>query len=266
LHRHDIRNERRHGHSRQLAIIQPELNEQSIPRFGNDEAVYERYILLRTYRALHQFADADCLTLPKQTGDLIETVYRTSNLDQDEDPNWQAALKEANKKMRLDRHEAQQKARKQITGAPDSEMLLYETNLGLEEDNPDVHQTFQAQTRDIGTTLTLICLHAGENENQVLLDPQDAATTFDIAVTPDSDLTKKLLQRRINVQHWALLNHFLIENGPPAWRKNSVLRYARTVIFQNRKYHFEDEKNLYILSLDRDYGLMLEKQSKKEAQ
>jgi len=271
LHRHKIRNDQRHSHRRQLTIIQPEFDEQSIPHFGNDEYIYERYILLRTCRALHQLIKDGGITLPRQTIELIEAVYSTSNPFHDEDANWQTALKDAHQKMRRDRHESQQKAKKQIAGAPDDEMLLYETNLGLEEDNPVIHQTFQAKTRDIGPTLALICLHATEKQNRVLFDPLNATTAFDLTLPPDSDLTKKLLQRRINVQQWALLNHFLAEDMPPenapsAWRKNSVLRHARVVIFQNGQYHFEDEKNLYALSLDRDYGLALEIQSKKETQ
>ena len=270
LHRHKIRNENRHGHSRQLTIIQPELDDQSIPHFGSDEYIYESYVLLRTYRTLRQFIENDCITLPKQTIDLIESVYTVAQ-PSDNDVNWQNVLREARQKMRRERHESHQKAKKQVVGAPDDEMLLHETNLGLEEDNPAVHQTFQAKTRDIGPTLSLICLHATERENRVLLDPDDTTTAFDLTITPYSDLTKQLLRRRINVQHWALLDHFLAEDAPkdfapPAWRKNSVLRHSRAVIFQDGRYRFEDEKNVYTLSLDRDYGLELEKQPKKEDQ
>ena len=270
LHRHNIRNDQRHDHIRQLSIIQPQLDEQTIPHFGNDEAIYERYILLRTYRALHQLTVDDCITLPKQTIDLIEAVYSTTHPLNDEGDKWKAALKNAQQQLRRDRHEAQKKAQKQIAGAPDDEMLLYDTNLGLEEDNPTVHQTLQVKTRDIGPTLSLICLHATKKEDWVLLDPDDAATAFDLTTSPDSDLTKQLLQWRINVQQWAILNHLLREdappeNAPPAWRRNSILRHARTVIFQSGKYHFSDEKNNYTLSLNRDYGLKLEKQSIKEA-
>lgn len=271
LHRHKIRNVQRYGHSRQLTIIKPQIDEQTIPHFGNDEYIYERYVLLRTHRALHQQTKDDCITLPRQTIDLIEAVYGSSDHFEDEAANWQSALKEAHKTMRRDRHEAQQKAKKQIAGAPDDEMLLYETNLGLEEDNPAIHHTLQAKTRDIGPTLSLICLHATERENRVLLDPRDTATAFDLTMPPDSDLIKQLLQRCINVQQWVLLNHFLAEdappeNAPPAWRRNSVLRHARAVIFRSGVYRFADEKYNYTLSLDRDYGLKLEKQTKKEAQ
>ena len=268
LHRHKIRNEQRHGHSRSLTIINPQLDEQAIPYFGDDEYIYERYVLLRTYHALHQLPKDDCITLPKQTIDLIEAVYGSGDHFHDEDANWQSALKEASQTMRRDRHEAQQKAKMQIVDKPTSEQLLYDTNLGLEEDNPAIHQTLQVKTRDIGPTLSLICLHAAEQEGRVLLDPNDAAA-FDLTVPPDPDLTKHLLQRCVNVQQWALLNHFLDEdmppeNAPPAWRKNSVLRQARAVIFKEGKYHFSDGKHDYTLSLDRDYGLKLEKQSKKE--
>lgn len=262
LHRHETRNNQRHGHARQLTIIKPKLDDQKIPHFGSDEYIYERYVLLRTYRALGRQASNNRLTLPGQTIDLIEAVYGTSDPFRDDDPNWQAVLQEAYQKMRRDRHESQQKAKKQLAGTPDDEMLLYETNLGLEEDNPAVHHTMRTQTRDIGPTLSLICLHATKQEDRVMLDPEDAAVVIDLKSPPDSALVRELLQRRINVQHWALLKHFLSENPPPnsapsAWRENSVLRYTRAVIFQGGEYRFADEKKEYILTLNRDYGLEL---------
>jgi len=271
LHRHNIRNSQRHGHSRQLVIVQPKLDEQAVPQFGNDELVYERYVLLRTYRALQKYAKDNFITLPKQTIELIEAVYDTKYPFENEIGTWQSALKDAYQKMRRDQQDAQKKAKKQTTSAPDCEMLLYETNLGLEEDNPAIHQSFQAKTRDIGPTLSLICLYKSEKEGHVCLDPNDPNTTFDLAFPPDIDLTKQLLQWRINVQQWALLNHFLVEEpspekAPSAWRKNSVLRHVRTAIFQSKEYPFEDEKYSYILSLNRDFGLALKKLPKREPQ
>lgn len=268
LHRHEIRDSQRHGHARQLTIIKPKLDDQEIPHFGSDEYIYERYVLLRTYRALEHQANKNRLTLPGQTIDLIEAVYDASDPFLDDETNWQVALKKAHQKMRRDRHESQQKAKTQLAGTPDDEMLLYETNLGLEEDNPAVHHTMRTQTRDIGPTLSLICLHATEQEDRVTLDPEDATATIDLKSPPDSALVRELLQRRINVQHWALLNHFLSENPPPksapsAWRENSTLRYMRAVIFQDGEYRFADEKNEYVLSLNRDYGLELKYQVKE---
>jgi CRISPR-associated endonuclease/helicase Cas3 len=268
LHRHEIRDSQRHGHARQLTIIKPKLDDQEIPHFGSDEYIYERYVLLRTYRALEHQANKNRLTLPGQTIDLIEAVYDASDPFLDDETNWQVALKKAHQKMRRDRHESQQKAKTQLAGTPDDEMLLYETNLGLEEDNPAVHHTMRTQTRDIGPTLSLICLHATEQEDRVTLDPEDATATIDLKSPPDSALVRELLQRRINVQHWALLNHFLSENpapksAPSAWRENSTLHYMRAVIFQDGEYRFADEKNEYVLSLNRDYGLELKYQVKE---
>jgi CRISPR-associated endonuclease/helicase Cas3 len=262
LHRHKIRDGQRHGHARQLTIIQPELDKQSIPHFGDDEYIYERYILLRTYRVLHQLAEYDTISLPRQTIDLIEATY--TNDPCDKDPVWREVLTKAFQKMDDEQFDAERRAESQLILGANNPKLLYETNRGLEEDNPTIHQTFQAKTRDIGPTLTLICLHATEKENCVALDPQDNATVFDQTMPPDLTLTKQLLQWRINVQHWTLLNHFLAKDAPPAWRKNSVLRHARLVIFQDGKYRFTHGKNDYILSLDRDYGLRIEKCEKQD--
>ncbi|MFQ5575632.1 MAG: CRISPR-associated helicase Cas3' [Anaerolineae bacterium] len=253
LHRHPFRDAARPKHlTRRLVITQPDLHEQS-PDFGNDVFVYERYILLQTYRLLQNETE---ITLPGQTVALIEGVYgRKPDADD-------AEVVQAYREMMRNNHTAHIKAQKQLVGDVTDFQLLYQTNLGLDEDNPAVHQSFRAKTRDIALGVSLICLH--QTETKLLLDPDKPDTACDLEVVPNAEQTREFLRRMLTVQNWVLVNHFADQAVPSGWHKNAVLRHTRPVIFENGTYIFTHTQNgkeqTFILSLDPDLGLQLQKE------
>lgn len=170
LHRHSLRDKNRR-HPRRLTIAPPDLV-NGLPDFGVDELIYERYLLLQTYRQLHE---RDQLIIPKETAKLIEAVY-TEDVSGD-DPAWQAALQIAYEDLKQKRRKQRKKAEPSLIKSPDSIELLSQTFLELDEDNPVVHETFQAKTRDIAPGIALVCLfQAGTGSNSTLRD----APPFDL--------------------------------------------------------------------------------------
>ena len=254
LHRHALREATRYGHPRQLSVINPTLDEEGIPSFGADQFIYERYILLRSYRALH---GRTAITLPDQTTELIEAVYNQHSADGD--PTWHTHLQQALKTLKNHRLESHNKASELLVARPDDELLLSKTIRGLEEDNPTVHRSFQAKTRDIGPTLSLICLYATSRENFVLLEPNNPMAQLDLSapLSPYFGLPTQLLQRAITVQNHLLIEHFLAQPVPASWKKDAMLRHTRLVIFTEGRYSWTTEKQTHTLSLDREYGLRL---------
>lgn len=83
LHRHQ--RPERYEHDRRLVITQPAEDETGLPNFDSDVYVYEPYILLRSFLALH-----NCLVifLPRQTVQLIESVYGIPLTDEEFSPVW----------------------------------------------------------------------------------------------------------------------------------------------------------------------------------
>jgi len=250
LHRHKLRDTTRRP-PRQLTIVPPDFVD-GLPAFGVDELIYERYLLLQTYRQLHERMS---LTIPKETSLLIEAV--DTNAIQDNDSAWHKALKDAHGQMKLDQRVQGSKAKRALIKSPDNFRLLTQTILGLEEDNPAVHETFQAKTRDIAPGITLVCLF--QAENGVCLNRDDDAPVFDHHEPLSPGRARELWQNSITVQNWTLINHFSPQEDsvPSSWRKHPVLRYTRPVIFVGGVYRFTHNEKLYELRLSRTLGLQL---------
>lgn len=252
LHRHSLREANRR-HPRRLTIAPPDLVD-GLPAFGVDELIYERYLLLQTYRQLHERRE---LTIPQETANLIESVY--TDTIHDNDPLWQTALLTAHQKLKEDQREQDKKAKQPLIRPPEDYRLLSQPMRGLEEDNPAVHETFQAKTRDIAPGITLICLF--QAENGVRLNPDHDAPIFDhiAPLTSDNVRARELWQNSITVQNWTLIHHFgpQEDSVPITWRKHPVLRYTRPVIFVEGVYRFTHNAKSYELRLSRTLGLQL---------
>ncbi len=258
LHRHD-RGERRHP--RCLSLIQPSLQE-GLPDFGTHEYVYARYVLLRTYLALHE---RTAVTLPKETVQLIESVYgeEAGEISAEYAPALQAAYTDLQEAQRV----AYAKAARQLIHQPTDRKLLMKTLDGLEEDNPSVHEAFQAQTRDIRQGIMLICLELRDDE--VLL-PSGAPIALDAEI--DDTLLSDMLQYRLNVQHWSVVKHCLNvreESGSAdamtlqlldLFKQNAALRYYHPLLFVNGHYSFTSNETEWKLTLTEIYGLEIIKE------
>lgn len=258
LHRHSQRDEHRR-HPRRLTILPPDVADGP-PAFGVNELIYERFRLLKTYRLLRE---KPSLNIIAETARLIEAVY--TDATQDDDPAWQEALQETHRKMKKDESIQSSKAQQPRIMPPDEPRLLSQTHLGLREEDPTVHETFQAKTRDIAPGISLVCLFsAGEG---VRLSPDDDAPPFDYRKLLTPDRAKALWQNSITTQNWTLIRHFGPQEDtvPAAWREHPVLRYARPVIFNDGRYHFNESGKAYELRLDRKLGLQLIDLSKEVA-
>lgn len=252
LHRHNLREANRR-HPRRLTIALPDLVD-GLPAFGVDELIYERYLLLQTHRQLHGRRE---LTIPKETATLIESVY--TDTIHDDDPIWQTALLTAHQKLKQDQREQDKKAKQPLIRPPEDYGLLSRTILGLNEDNPTVHETLQAKTRDIAPGITLVCLF--QAEHGVRLSPDNDAPAFDhlAPLARDDERARELWQNSITVQNWTLIHHFgpQEESVPTAWREHPVLRYTRPVIFVEGIYRFTHNAKTYELRLSRTLGLQV---------
>jgi CRISPR-associated endonuclease/helicase Cas3 len=247
LHRHDRSEAERHGLERRLVMTEPAQDEADIPQFENDRFVYEPYILLRSYLALQGRSE---MTIPGDTTGLIEAVYGGPLDEAALTPAWQAALQEARRKMDRHRDEAGARAKRQLVLAPDNRRLLGQSGLDLDEESPDVHETFRAQTRDIDPGISLICLHrAGE---QVFIHTKDDIMIVNPEGEIPREVIKQLQQNMITVQHKGLLHHFVDIQPLASWQKEAALRHCRPVIFEDGFYNDHPK---YTLRLSQKLGL-----------
>ena len=250
LHRHDRTAQERHNHPHRLIITQPHQKGE-IPDFDVDKFVYGDYLLLRSYLTLRDRAG---IVIPQDTVSLIESVYGDLVFDHMSQA-WQAALQAAFVVKENDDRETTAKAARQPIESPDNRRLLHQKMAGLEEDNPEVHATFRAQTRDIDLSMTLICLH--KTAVSVAIYDEDKLLHFNLDDPLCPDLSKMLLQNGISIQHKGIVNHFLTQPLPQSWRENAALRYCRYAIFEDNEYDLPS----HTLRLDKQLGLQIIKKS-----
>ena len=263
LHRHAV-NDVQRQHPNCLWIAEPPV-EHDAPLFDrSDKYVYDEYVLMRSWLALKSIADCK-VDVPDSVADLIEAVYGDKQPPSTD--AQQAALSVALAAMNSDQFGERAKARKRRIPRPDDEDLLWGENLALEEDDPTVHETFQAMTRSDRPGLSVVCLH--RVQEQLLFDPTDPASVYN-PLAPESPHTiRELARHSVTIRRSDVEKHLLAEPADEQvrtiltrWRRISALRYHRLIIFEGGKCTLNDTP--YVLRLDKFNQLGL--QISKEAQ
>lgn len=208
--------------------------------FGKSiEYVYDRYILLRTWLALR---GRDAIDVPTEIEALVEAVYGDTVPDNGD--GWPEALAAERKRMEFSRCESQKAAdRLLITKPRDLSDLIEAFNDQLaDDDDPEVHRTVRAATREGDPSITVVML------------PEDAHLTPD----PDIPAVRRLLDRSAKLGHKGVF-HALLEHGLTAkeWSRNVHLRHARLVRLdaENR-----GRVNGFVLTADEQLGIVIEKE------
>lgn len=201
------------------------------------EYVYDRYILLRTWLALRRRNE---INAPEEIETLVEAVYGYSSEKADE--TWRIALGEAFKTMAGEYLASKTIARQLLVAEPqDPSDLVEEFNSQLfDDDDPQVHKTVRAATREGDPSITVVMLSA------------DTVLTSD----PTISEVRRLLDSSVKLSHKVLFQAFL-QNGeaPAQWKKNAHLRYARLLRLDERN---SGSVGNYRLTLDNKLGLVIE--------
>jgi CRISPR-associated endonuclease/helicase Cas3 len=212
------------SHPYRLLVTRPDES-RPVPVFDKgDAAVYEPYVLLRSWVVLRHKGQ---IHLPDDMTKLIEAMHDDAALP-DVGSEMQQALKKAYCDMRKKQIEAEDKADERLVRVPSFPRLLWQPNMELEEDNPELHQAFQALTRDTRPGISLICLH--QTDTGLALEPDGTGSPLDLE-HPDKRTIRELARRAVNVQRWEVIEHFLGQETPKTWRKIPALRYHRFAVF-----------------------------------
>ncbi len=263
LHRHAV-NDAQRQHPNCLWIAEPPA-EGDIPQFErSDKFVYDEYVLLRSWLTLNAIHDCK-VEVPDNVADLIEMVYGDRQPPSTDEQK--AVLSVALAAMNSDQHGERAKARKRRIMKPDDEDLLWGENLALEEDDPTIHETFQAMTRSDRLGLSVVCLH--RVQEQLLFDPNDLASIYDPSTSESPHTIRELARHSLTIRRPDVEKHLLAEPDDEQvrtilarWRRISALRYHRLVIFEGGKCNLNNTP--YVLQLDKYNQLGL--QISKEAQ
>ena len=256
LHRHSQNDATRPDplQKRQLLITRPGL-ENGLPDFGNDVFVYKKFVLLQTYFTVR---DLPAICNPTNTTALVEAVYGDSSnehLTEDARDALSVAKRDMEHKNLIDSYQARQN----LIPEPHTRDYLECANQELDEDDPAVHKAFRAMTRLIDPGVSLICLH--QMGHGMLVDPDDPGTEINLHRAPSRTEIELLLKHAVTVRHRAIVDHFLSRSLPEAWEKTAALRYYAHACFVEGRYRVESEGGEYVLHLNREYGLSIEKEA-----
>ena len=194
--------------------MQPALGDDDLPDFGVSSFVYDPHILLRSWLKVK---DREQLKVPDNIESLIEAVYDWQRVCPHiaVETMWQQTKDKLEKKL-LDK-EVRAKTNRILD--PDAEQLLeYFNRRQLEEDQPDIHKSLQALTRDDELpSVTVICLIPEEAQ-------QNRHTR-----KPDIEAIRFLLERSVSINRRGAVDALLNRAVPTAWQDSPLLRHHRLV-------------------------------------
>ena len=248
LHRHDREDRPAHLATPTLWLIEP-ANEDGAPVFERDQrAVYDPHVLLRSWLALQ---GQTVIRIPEHVEHLIDEVYDDRMCPPDAPTSIQTRWSETVLDLARVRQEQQEKAEDALFVAPSYEDDIFELfNPQLAEDDPTVHQTFQALTRLGDPSLPAI-----------LLRPEEVPLADLGRDRPSVDQVRPLLERSVTLTHRGLVPYLLSDAGaqealPPAsWRRSALLRHHRLLRLDGDG---RIKVGPYVIQLDRDLGVLVE--------
>jgi CRISPR-associated endonuclease/helicase Cas3 len=242
LHRHERSYRPMHLSEPTLIVRVPEPEDPI--DFGPSKYVYDRYILLKTYRLL---IGLDCITVPQDMDRLIEEVYSGKDTQTDDflDGQIESARAAFEKEIQEDRYSA---ARNRIRSPYDEDVLTANYD-ALPDDTDDPR--FPIRTRDIEPGIDIVCVH--ELNGWLSLEP-DTQLPVNIDRVPEGRALDDLLDRRITVRNRTYLGALLKSAPvPAAWQKQAILKHSRLVVFTDGMYTIPDSG--LRLRLTRECGL-----------
>lgn len=239
LHRHQRQRPTNLERPQFIVLCDAEGNDPPPESFGKSiEFVYDRYVLLRTWLTLRR---REKLEVPVEIEALVEAVYgESATADSNE---WDAALKHAKEQMEHTFSESAKAAGKLIVCQPKSPSdLIEEFNDQLPDDeDPRVHKTVRAATREGDPSITVVMLPA---EMTLISDP-------DLSQVP------KLLERSAKLSHRGISHLLLDENeAPKEWNNNAHLRHVRLLRLDERN---QGRVGDYVLTVNEKLGVVIEK-------
>lgn len=234
LHRHH-RSRPAHLSTPTLMIRAPDFD-GDVPKFGVDEAVYQRFVLLRTWLVLR---DSQGLHLPDELDAMMNFVYVEQQQADGNTDAYSRALQAAYEKMlRADNLSSFRGIEHVIAQAGNEELIGSFSQQRADDDDHNL------KTRDIKQGVDIICM--GDAPGLELPQPVNRK--------PTQEEVKQLLQHRVVIHRTEFFRAIKAALQPEAqWERVTGLRFARAIVFEGGEYVIPGT-SLY-LKLSPFYGL-----------
>ena len=222
-----------------LWLCMPDIEAGGVPNFGASQKIYDLYILLRSYVA---FKDHHTIHLPEDLPTIVEEVYNpegiwpSSELKQAADKAW----KDMQETMKKEESTAKGNLIRHPNDSAEPDEFLEKFSKGLEEDNPDIHQSLQALTRLTEPSVQVVCLSESDD--------------VDLRVKPSPAQIRSFLRSAMTITDKRVVFTLREKSAPSGWKKTPALRYHRPLIFSEGS----TSVGRYTLRLDPELGLLID--------
>jgi len=252
LHRHVRTNRPPHLTAPTLYLIEPHANDDGTPDYGPSRFVYSEHVLLRSHLCLKQM---NAVRIPQDIEGLVEKVYGGQELPTPSEA-WGRALSESRRRLDDVLGEKEMKGLANVIPLPTYGRPWEATQHPLDEDDPDIHENLQAQTRDSPPNVQAVCLF--DVEGEVCLRP-DGEGPVDLKKEPSAELVRLLLDRAVAISDREVVRQLKSEPTPPGWQKSSLFNKHKVILF--KKIYSSNDHYCHIggkwLLLNEEIGLSI---------
>jgi len=229
LYRHDRPSDRPASFSSARLWMMPLSQEEGLPKFGRtNEYIYARHILLRSWLALH---NRDVIAIPSDVEDLVEAVYDErlcpADLPTILRDAWESSRSSYLEAMNLEGKQAEQRYIKRPASTSPLDEIVGEPR---EEDAPELHPEFQALTRLIEPTVSVVFLYGTSAQPAFDLHGREPVL---MGGKLDIQTTRKLLRQSVTINSPGVVHALLATPAPQAWTRSPVLRGYRLLIMDS---------------------------------
>jgi CRISPR-associated endonuclease/helicase Cas3 len=238
-----------------LTIFKPSLA-NDIPHFGNDEQIYSRYILLRSYLAISLTMQSGTkIAIPGQIQNLIEQVYGDELNEADLSDAWKETLQQAKEKQEKEELNLKAEARKRLVSSPTKDELMFESSYEMEDEDEGLQESLHYFTRSTRPSVTLVCLH--QTDAVVTLDPE-GKEIVDLNTPPEWETARRLAERKVTISNPTVVKHFRGKTYH-AWKDHAILRHYYPLCFRDKRYLVSEKLTLIF---DEKQGIIIQKEAK----
>lgn len=254
LHRHTRDPKERQAHITPTLWVAG-LACQDVPDFGPAERIYERYVLLRSWLALHGRTQ---IKLPEDIDRLVQEVY-SKPAPQGPSPEWQEALKKACEGMHRRDSRDQDEAAYAPFGQPHETSWLDPQEFPkLPDDDPNPDDDPSPRTRKGRLSATVVLLH--RVGGRLCLD-EEGKQPVSLSSKLELSEAKRLFARSVR-----LSRHELVQNNFQAlkahweahglrakpWSETPLLAHAHPVVLEGGRAELEG----LVLELSPELGVV----------
>lgn len=228
-------------------LVEPNSDENGMPDFGNDQYVYQKYILERTYFAICGMAQ---LTLPEESDGLINKVYSKEYSDFIPEHLWPQCWDDYQKMVQKD-VQAQLKAENMLIPDCARHVIGQVTTIFDDEHDPNSLSVIHTVTRNALPSAQVVCLRQTSHGIFTLHGNNRINLEEDV----NRQLLEACLRSSISISNPALVKILFAGEVPGFWKKNPVLRTHYPLIFQEGQCQLN---NMHLI-LDPKCGLIVTK-------